>query len=90
MKKLQWLEELWQLKSGYCQLNQDLAQSMEKDLVISAIMPLFKQLSADDQDSVRILCLESLKKLAKVMNKDENKTHALPRFVNLISAYCCH
>lgn len=56
----------------------DLASTMEKDLVITQLMPIFKQLSGDDQDSVRILCLESLKRLAKVMTKDENKAHALP------------
>jgi hypothetical protein len=30
------------------------------------------------KDSVKVLCLDSLKQIAKLLNKEENKTHTLP------------
>jgi len=35
---------------------------VEKDIVINELIPIFKQLSTDEQDSVKVLALESLKK----------------------------
>lgn len=69
----------------------DLAAVVGKDLVLSELIPIFKQLAADEQvkeqksdgpkevqDSVKVLCLTSLKQIVKLLNKDENKTHTLP------------
>lgn len=56
----------------------DLATHVEHEVVISELIPIFKQLSADEQDSVKVLCLDSLKQIAKLLNKEENKTHTLP------------
>lgn len=56
----------------------EMAQVYEKENVISDLIPSFKQLSADDQDLVRVLCLDSLKSLAKVLSRDDNKTNTLP------------
>jgi len=56
----------------------EMAPVYEKENVVSDLIPSFKQLSADDQDLVRVLCLDSLKSLAKVLSRDDNKTHTLP------------
>lgn len=50
----------------------------EKEHIINDLITSFKQLSTDEQDLVRVLCLDSLKALAKVLSRDENKTHTLP------------
>lgn len=55
----------------------DLAAKVEKDVLFDLI-GIFKQLTGDEQDSVKMLCLESLQQIAKILNKDENKTHILP------------
>jgi serine/threonine-protein phosphatase 2A regulatory subunit A len=39
----------------------ELANCVEKDHVINDLIPLFRQLTTDDQDQIRSLCLESLK-----------------------------
>lgn len=56
----------------------DLATHVEHEIVLSELITIFKQLSADEQDSVKVLCLDSLKQIAKLLNKEENKTHTLP------------
>jgi len=35
-------------------------------------MPLFRQLSQDEQDQIRVLCLESFIPMAKYLTKEEN------------------
>lgn len=55
-----------------------LAMYVEKEIVVSEFIPIFKQLSSDEQDSVRVLCLDSLNLIAKTLNRDENRTHSLP------------
>jgi serine/threonine-protein phosphatase 2A regulatory subunit A len=42
------------------------------------ILPLFKALTADDQDSVRLLAIESSAAIAKLLSHDENTQHVLP------------
>lgn len=56
----------------------DLASFVPKETILNELIPVFKQLAADEQDSVKVLCLDSLKHIAKLLNKDENKTHTLP------------
>ena len=46
--------------------------------MLSELISSVKQLISDDQDQVRVLGLKSLKHVAKVLSKDENKQHTLP------------
>eukprot|EP01017_Pseudomicrothorax_dubius_P030106 TRINITY_DN3719_c0_g1_i6.p1 TRINITY_DN3719_c0_g1~~TRINITY_DN3719_c0_g1_i6.p1 ORF type:complete len:578 (+),score=136.71 TRINITY_DN3719_c0_g1_i6:50-1783(+) len=55
----------------------ELAAVVERD-VLHELVTIFKQLTGDEQDSVKMLCLESLKGIAKILTKEENKTHILP------------
>ena len=56
----------------------EMAQVYEKEFIVSDLIPAFKQLSNDDQDLVRVLCLDSLNALARVLSREDNKTHMLP------------
>jgi serine/threonine-protein phosphatase 2A regulatory subunit A len=56
----------------------NLATVMERDLMISEFIPVFRQLSQDDMDQVRTLSLDSLITIAKILNKEENRLHTLP------------
>ena len=40
-------------------------------------MPIFRQLSQDEQDTIRVQCLNSLIPLAKHLTKEENQIHTL-------------
>jgi len=40
-------------------------------------MPIFRQLSQDDQDAIRVMCLESLIPMAGYLSKEENQVHTL-------------
>ncbi|EGR34046.1 protein phosphatase 2 regulatory subunit A, alpha isoform, putative [Ichthyophthirius multifiliis] len=51
---------------------------IEKEYVLSSLIQSVKQLISDEQDLVRVLVLNSLKLIAKVLKKDENKQHTLP------------
>ena len=50
-----------------------LVQVIEKEYVLSESIQNLKQLIQDEQDLVRVFALNSLNKIAKVLNKDENK-----------------
>lgn len=54
------------------------AQVIEKDVMLAEIIPAFRQLSSDDMDQVRTLCLDSLIIIAKLLNKEENRLNTLP------------
>jgi len=56
----------------------EFAHVIEKENLTYDLIPLFRKLSQDDMDSVRVICLQSLKSFVKLSNKDENKTHMLP------------
>jgi serine/threonine-protein phosphatase 2A regulatory subunit A len=51
---------------------------LEKNYVVSDIIPDFRGLAQDEQDQVRTLCIDSLIEVAKLLNKEENKLHTLP------------
>lgn len=55
-----------------------LSEVMEKETLLSEFMPVFRQLSQDDQDPVRVLCLDSLIKIARILSKDDNRVHTVP------------
>ena len=57
---------------------QELAQVIEKEFVLTDLISSIKQLMSDEQDMVRVRGLQSLKMVAKVLKKDENKQHTLP------------
>lgn len=48
----------------------EMALVYEKEHIINDLITSFKQLSTDEQDLVRVLCLDSLKALAKVLSRD--------------------
>lgn len=50
---------------------------IEKQYVMQDFMPIFKQLSQDEQDVIRVMCLESLIPIAKYLSEEENKQHTL-------------
>lgn len=50
---------------------------MSKEHVLSEMIPLFKNLAADEQDSVRLLTVDSLIAIAEVLTPEENKTQLL-------------
>ncbi|KAL4433336.1 hypothetical protein ABPG74_017440 [Tetrahymena malaccensis] len=56
----------------------ELATVIEKEYVLTDLIQSVKQLISDEQDMVRVLGLNSLKLVAKVLRKDENKQHTLP------------
>jgi serine/threonine-protein phosphatase 2A regulatory subunit A len=50
---------------------------LERDHVINELLPIFRQLSSDEQDAIRVLCIESLIPLAQSLNKQDNCTFTL-------------
>ena len=53
------------------------ANQVEKPFVLSELVPVFRQLANDEQDTIRVLCINSLVALAKYLNKEENQVHTL-------------
>jgi serine/threonine-protein phosphatase 2A regulatory subunit A len=51
---------------------------VEKEHLSTLILLLFKVPSPDDQDTMRLLAIESSAAIAKVLSHDENTQHALP------------
>ena len=51
---------------------------MDKEDLTSSIMPLFIKLTNDDQDTVRLLTVEDLLQISRVLSVEENKTTLLP------------
>ena len=54
------------------------AKVLEKNFLVSDIIPDFRGLAQDEQDQVRTLCIDSLIEVAKLLSKEENKLHTLP------------
>ena len=53
------------------------ANQVEKPFVLSELVPVFRQLANDEQDTIRVLCINSLVALANYLNKEENQVHTL-------------
>ena len=51
---------------------------MEKEHITGLILPLFKALTTDDQDSVRLLAIESSAEIAELLSAEENTQNILP------------
>ncbi len=45
--------------------------------MLSELVPVFRQLANDEQDTIRVLCINSLVALANYLNKEENQVHTL-------------
>jgi len=45
---------------------------LDKTHILQEILPIFRQLSQDEQDTIRVMCLESLIPMAKILSKEEN------------------
>lgn len=54
-----------------------IAEIIEKPFVLSELMPIFQQLVQDEQDQIRVLCLESLVPIVAMLDMSENKQHTL-------------
>ena len=50
----------------------EFSQTLDKQHIISELLPIFKQLSQDEQDTIRVLCLESLIYMGSRLSKEEN------------------
>lgn len=51
------------------------SKTQAKPALLSDILPVFKKLSSDDQDSVRLLTVEALIAIAEALDDEECKTH---------------
>ncbi|KAI9915349.1 hypothetical protein PsorP6_008101 [Peronosclerospora sorghi] len=51
---------------------------MEKDQIAGMILPLCRSLTADDQDSVRLLAIENSAAIAELLSPEDNALHVLP------------
>lgn len=60
----------------------EFSTQLEKQHVIQELLPIFRQLSQDDQDSCRVLCIESLIPMAGYLSKEENRVHTLGSLLN--------
>ena len=54
------------------------ALQLDKEHIIADLIPAFKQLAADEQDGIRVLCIEGLIKIAGRLTKEDNQRHILP------------
>lgn len=57
---------------------QKFAATLEKEHLSAMVLPLFRALTTDDQDSVRLLAIESSSAIAQLLTPDENAQHVLP------------
>ena len=58
------------------------AQKIDKQHVIQELLPVFRNLSQDEQDTCRVLCIESLIPMAQYFTKEENRVHILGSLLN--------
>ena len=63
-------------RSGLKELGRFACQ-VEKQYVINEILPIFRRLAQDEQDQIRIICIESLVPLAAYLTKEENQVNTL-------------
>ena len=54
------------------------ARVLEKNYLVSDIIPDLRALAQDEQDQVRTLCIDSLIEVSKLLTKEENRLHTLP------------
>lgn len=57
---------------------QKFAPTLEKEHLNGLVLPLFRALTTDDQDSVRLLAIENCSAIAQLLSPEENAQHVLP------------
>lgn len=57
---------------------QEFATQLDKEKLTQNIMPLFLKLTTDDQDTVRLLTVEDLVQISRLMSNEEKKQSLLP------------
>lgn len=58
--------------------SQGFAKQLNKEQLLNEIMPLFIKLTGDDQDTVRLLTVEDLVHIPRMLSQEENKQTLLP------------
>lgn len=61
-----------------------LCQKMKTDSFVQDMIPVLKTLVNDDQDSVRVLCIDSIVEISKAFTKELNKAHIIPILIHMI------
>lgn len=61
-----------------------LSTKMKVDTYVQEILPLLKNLVNDDQDSVRLLCIESIVDISASFSRDLNKANIIPILIHMI------
>lgn len=59
------------------------AIQVEKEFVTAELMPIFKQLTSDEQDAIRVICIESLIPIVRYLTKEDNQRYILPILLTL-------
>ena len=54
-----------------------LSSQVERPHLLHDLLPVFRQLAQDEQDNIRVMCLESLAEVAKHLSTEENQVHTL-------------
>ena len=61
----------------------EFSSQLDKQFVIDEILPIFKTLSKDEQDTVRVMCLKALIPISNPLSDPENKEHTLETLLAL-------
>lgn len=61
-----------------------LSNKMKSDMFLTEMLPVLKNLVNDDQDSVRVLCIDSIVQISKVFTKELNKSNIIPILIHMI------
>jgi serine/threonine-protein phosphatase 2A regulatory subunit A len=56
---------------------------IEKEFATAEIIPIYKQLTADEQDAIRVVCIESLIAIVRYLTKEDNQRYILPILLTL-------
>ena len=60
------------------------SKQLPKDTLIKDLVPVFRKLSSDDQDSVRLLTVDSLIAIANAIDTNECKTYLGPTMKSMV------
>ncbi len=56
---------------------------MEKEFIMAELVPSFKHLATDEQDSIRVICIESLIPIVKSLSKEDVQRLSLPILLSM-------
>ena len=60
------------------------SKTLPKHLLVAELVPVFRKLADDDQDSVRLLVVDALIAIAEALNDDECKTYLGQTMRNMV------